>query len=546
MAVDNLASALGSPGKFQIILYLMLCCNTFFVSWNHLGMAFMGAKTKHHCKLENSSNIDDFVPLVKKGGRTEWDGCNLYVNASTKEKESCQNGWTYYFKGHEETIISEWDLVCDNAYKASLATTIYFCGVMVGGLVFGTLSDKFGRRPVLLFCLYSPCILGLLLFLIRDYVAFVILRFILGLVLQGLQAAFYITIVELFALKYRSKVGTVQVLFWAVGVMLLALISFIIQDWKYIQLFITLTTLLQIGLLWFLPESFRWLAARKRFNKAEAVVTRIVKFNDLEFPRDIFDDMAEKNKSEEKTATSKKYTIIDLFRFRVLRKRSVILAWIWFSTSVGYYGISLNISSLAGNKYLNFFIGGLLELMAYILTVFVAERFGRRTPLCTYLMMGSIMNIAAGVLSEKADSDALQNLTTALAIIGKVGFAGSFSVLFIYTSELFPTEIRNVGLGACASWARFGGVIAPQILLLGKKSRKSVPFIIFGCFAFIASLSSLLLFETLKKKLADTIHEAEQDFDVNEACAELNVALTNNPSGKTDDHSLLPKNGNKQ
>ncbi len=74
--------------------------------------------------------------------------------------------------------------MCDDAYKASLATTIYFCGVMVGGLVFGTLSDKFGRRPVLLFCLYSPCILGVLLFLIKNYIAFVILRFILGLVLQ--------------------------------------------------------------------------------------------------------------------------------------------------------------------------------------------------------------------------------------------------------------------------------------------------------------------------------------------------------------------------
>ena len=50
--------------------------------------------------------------------------------------------------------------------------------------MFGTLSDKFGRRPVLLFCLYSPSILGIMIFLIRDYVAFVILRFVLGLVLQ--------------------------------------------------------------------------------------------------------------------------------------------------------------------------------------------------------------------------------------------------------------------------------------------------------------------------------------------------------------------------
>jgi hypothetical protein len=71
------------------------------------------------------------------------------------------------------------------------------------------------------------------------------------------------------------------------------------------------------------------LIAQKRFEKAEEVVTKIVKFNNIEFPGDVFDDIAEKNKNDEKTPASKKYTIIDLFRFRVLRKRSVILAWIW-------------------------------------------------------------------------------------------------------------------------------------------------------------------------------------------------------------------------
>ena len=79
----------------------------------------------------------------------------------------------------------------------------------------------------------------------------------------------------------------------------------------------------------FLPESFRWLIAQERFDKAEEVVTKIVKFNNLEFPRDIFDDVVENNKTEERDPSSKKFTIIDLFRFRVLRKRSVILAWIW-------------------------------------------------------------------------------------------------------------------------------------------------------------------------------------------------------------------------
>ena len=107
MAVDNLASALGNPGKFQVILYIMLCCNTFYVSWNHLGMAFMGAKTKHHCHVKNATNVVEVVPLVKKEGKTVWDGCNVYLNISTKEKEPCQNGWTYSLNDREQTIISE-------------------------------------------------------------------------------------------------------------------------------------------------------------------------------------------------------------------------------------------------------------------------------------------------------------------------------------------------------------------------------------------------------------------------------------------------------
>ena len=55
----------------------------------------------------------------------------------------------------------------------------------------------------------------------------------------------------------------------------------------------------------------------------------------------------------------------------------------------------------------------------------------------------------------------------------------------------------------------------------------------------MASLSSLLLFETLKKKLADTIQEAEQDG------SEVDVALTDTPSGKAGD-LLLPKSNDKQ
>jgi MFS family permease len=55
---------------------------------------------------------------------------------------------------------------------------------MFGGLVFGTLSDKFGRRTILLVTMFTPTLIGVLVFFITNYIAFVILRFVLGFLLQ--------------------------------------------------------------------------------------------------------------------------------------------------------------------------------------------------------------------------------------------------------------------------------------------------------------------------------------------------------------------------
>lgn len=51
--------------------------------------------------------------------------------------------------------------------------------------------------------------------------------------------------------------------------------------------------------------------------------------------------------------------------------------------------------------------------------------------------------------------------TTVLAIIGKAGVAAAFTGIYIYTSELFPTEVRNMALGISSTAGRVGGLIAP-------------------------------------------------------------------------------------
>lgn len=54
-------------------------------------------------------------------------------------------------------------------------------------------------------------------------------------------------------------------------------------------------------------------------------------------------------------------------------------------------------------------------------------------------------------------------MTVTLALLGKLGAAGAFGTVYVFSSELFPTVLRNAGMGTSSVCARVGGMIAPYI-----------------------------------------------------------------------------------
>ena len=50
-----------------------------------------------------------------------------------------------------------------------------------------------------------------------------------------------------------------------------------------------------------------------------------------------------------------------------------------------------------------------------------------------------------------------------LALIGKVGASSGFHLAYQYSAEIFPTVVRNAGIGSCSCMARVGGIIAPFV-----------------------------------------------------------------------------------
>ena len=93
------------------------------------------------------------------------------------------------------SYLFQWELVCDKAYIAPLVTTVYFCGVMLGGVIFGGLSDRYGRKWMMLFCLYSQCLIGIGLHFVQRLPVFMGLRFVQGIMIQVRNSKF-ITIIR--------------------------------------------------------------------------------------------------------------------------------------------------------------------------------------------------------------------------------------------------------------------------------------------------------------------------------------------------------------
>jgi OCT family organic cation transporter-like MFS transporter 4/5 len=96
-------------------------------------------------------------------------------------------------------------------------------------------------------------------------------------------------------------------------------------------------------------------------------------------------------------------------------------------------------------------------------------------------------------------------------MIGKFCASASYAIIYLYSSELFPTSVRNTGMGACSMMARVGSMIAPQINGLGDIYHSpGLPFLVFGISGLLGSFTAVILPETLNRSLPENIYEAEK------------------------------------
>ncbi|XP_055853387.1 organic cation transporter protein-like [Episyrphus balteatus] len=529
MGYDDVITHLGEFGKYQKRIYLLVCLPGISCAFHKLAGVFLLAKPDFRCELpfefgtnnatyELPDNIWQLAypkdPLTGKYLTCEYydvDYSQGYLNGSAPPSSEgvssvyCDK-YIYDRSQWENSAVTEWNMVCGRRFLSATSDSLFMLGVLLGSIIFGQMSDKYGRKPIFFASLVIQLIFGVLAAVSPEFITYTISRMIIGATTSGVFLVAYVIAMEMVGPTYRLFAGVVCMMFFSVGFMLTAAFAYFITDWRWLQIGLTLPGVLFMSYYWFVPESARWLLSKNRKQDAIANIEKAAKVNKVIIPEDVLDNLLE-DTNEEKDPLDKpkkEPSVFDLLRYPNLRRKTLLIFFDWFVNSGTYYGLSWNTNNLGGNVLLNFVISGAVEIPAYTFLLFTLNRWGRRSILC-----GCMLTAGIALLMTVFVPDDMNWLIIVCAMIGKLAITSSYGTVYLFSAEQFPTVIRNVGLGASSMVARIGGILAPYFNLLAD-IWKPLPLIIFGAMAFIGGLLSLLLPETHNKPMLETIEDGER------------------------------------
>ncbi|XP_059568833.1 organic cation/carnitine transporter 2 [Alligator mississippiensis] len=519
---EELSAFLGEWGPFQRLVFFLLSASIVPNGFSGISIVFLAGVPEHRCALPPGANLssawaDASLPREQRGGRDVPSRCRRYrlaelanfsaqglrpgtdVDLARLPQERCLDGWEYSRDVYHHTIVTQWNLVCDDDWKAPLTTSLFFVGVLVGSFVSGQLSDKFGRKNVLFVTMGVQTGFSFLQVFSINWEMFSVLFVLVGMGQISNYVAAFVLGTEILGKSVRIIYCTLGVcIFYAFGYMLLPLFAYFIRDWRTLLLALTLPGLLCIPLWWVIPESPRWLISQGRFQEAEMILRKAAKINRITAPDVIFDPMEMQDLDSQVQQT---YSFLDLLRTRNIRSITIMSVILWMIISVGYFGLSLDTPNLHGDAYLNCFLSAVTEVPAYVISWLLLRNLPRRYSISAALFLGGCVLLFIQLVPAS-----LQIMSIILVMFGKFGITSAFSMVYVYTAELYPTVVRNMGVGASSMASRLGSILSPYFVYLGAYDR-FLPYILMGSLTVLTGILTLFLPESYGIPLPDTIEQ---------------------------------------
>ncbi|KAI4457718.1 solute carrier family 22 member [Holotrichia oblita] len=471
---DIIQNAIGVFGRWHwwVVLWIMSC--KFAIAWHQIAIVFQAPTTNFVC-------IDPNIT----------DPCSKDCPEHVFDREI-----------FTETITSQWDLVCNRHQLNNIVQLATMFGILIGALVFGVISDRYGRRGPLVGAIVLQTVAGCGAAIVPWFWLHVILRFLCTTGTGGTMMTSFVLIMELVGLKWRTTVGILYQIPFNLGHLTLPLIAYYLRDWRFNQFFISITSVILFAYYWILPESPRWLLTVGKHEKAIKVLERAAHHNRLPTAHINTDVEHYVQKKDLKVVAGG--NIFSLVATPSLRVKTICICFNWLVCGLCFFGVAQFMGELGGNIFLNVAVSAAVEIPGTIISIFAMEKLGRRMTLIGANLIAGLSCLAIAVVP--ADPAWIK---TILGTAGIFGLSISFPTVYIYAGELFPTIVRNVGCGTASVFARVGSMVAPFMAKPIYGAQWITPTL-FGVIPIVGAILCIFLPETLGCKLPDSIEEAEE------------------------------------
>ncbi len=357
-------------------------------------------------------------------------------------------------------------------------------GYVIGTLVLSPLSDRFGRRDMLLVTLVITGLGSLATAAVTNMAGFVLARAVTGIGI-GADLAIVNTYINEIAprtgrARYTSLIFIMSALGAFVGIWLGLLLTtpaspfplglpfaqagpHFANGWQVMYIVGAALALVGVLLRVQLPESPRWLINRGRVAEADRVVTQMeamasrrMRLADVDAPA-----------PEEPAPAAIPYTTI--FRSPTYLKRTLLLLAMWFVSYVTVYAFASGFTTLLAGLHYPPPEAGLIAAfgtIGFVLCAVVAYLWGERLERKRWLPISAVLTLLGGVVVAAAGQ------TFWIAVVGSMvvffGFNLWVPIAYSWSTENYPTRARTTGFALVDGIGHLGGgigilVIAPLI-----------------------------------------------------------------------------------
>ncbi|HDY90232.1 MAG TPA: MFS transporter [bacterium] len=332
-----------------------------------------------------------------------------------------------------------------NTLQEGFAVSNLLIGCIIGASIAGILSDRFGRKKILIAAALVFTISAILSALPRTFLELVFARFIGGLAVGVASMLSPMYIAEISPAGIRGRLVALNQFTIVGGILLAYLANWLLVDigphnWRWMFASETFPAVFFFIALLFVPESPRWLIKQGKVDKALAILSRVGGRKHAELEINEIKTMLDREEG----------TISELFKpgLRLVLLVGVLLAIFQQITGINtviYYAPKIFLKAgyeNASSALLAQVIVGVTNFIFTIIAISTIDKFGRKPLLMIGLAGMGISFVLAGFAMHTSTIGATWILIPIIAYVAF--FAMSLGpVVWVLLSEIFPTKIRG-------------------------------------------------------------------------------------------------------